>query len=196
VRAIGSSTFPAETMMEAAWVADSRKRERFATEQPPYSILARGIEADVLPAAQRLGLGVLVWAPLNGGWLTGKYRAGATPPSDSRAVRESEHFDYASSAADRKLGLVEALEKVAADASCSLAQLALAFVLQHPAVTSAILGPRTPDQLRDLLGAEAVHLDTATLDRIDEIVPPGTNVNPADAGYVPPALADPGLRRR
>ncbi|HLI16617.1 MAG TPA: aldo/keto reductase [Acidimicrobiales bacterium] len=196
VRAIGCSTFPAELLVEADFVARARGRERFAVEQPPYSIFARGIEGHVLPTAQRLGLGVMVWAPLNGGWLSGKYRRGRDVAPDARAVREAEHFDWGRPEAEVKLSLVEQLEKLAAEAGCSLAHLALAFVLEHPAVTSAIIGPRTPEQLTSLLGAEEVVLPDAVLDRIDELVAPGTDVNPMNAGYVPPALVEPSLRRR
>jgi aryl-alcohol dehydrogenase-like predicted oxidoreductase len=196
VRAIGTSTFPAELLVEAAWVAERRGRERFATEQPPYSIFARGIEASVLPTAEALGLAVLVWAPLNGGWLTGKYRRGGEVPSDARAVREAEHFDWGRPEADRKLDLVDALSALAGEVGSPLAHLAIAFTLAHRAVTSAIIGPRTPDQLQSLLGAESLELDWSVLDRIDELVPPGVNVNSANAGYVPPALADAALRRR
>src|SRR5262245_13451768 len=121
VRAIGTSTFPAELLVEAAWVAERRCRERFATEQPPYSIFARGVEASVLPTAEALGLGVLVWAPLNGGWLTGKYRRGGDIPADARAVRQAEHFDWGRPEADRKLDLVEALSALAGDVGCPLA---------------------------------------------------------------------------
>ena len=196
VRAIGTSTFPADELVEAAWVAERRGRERFATEQPPYSIFARGIERDVLPVAERLGLGVLVWAPLNGGWLSGKYRRGTEPPVGSRAEREREHFDWGKPAAARKLELVESLGALAGEVGCPLAHLAVSFTLAHRAVTSAIVGPRTSEQLKDLLGAESLVLDDSVLDRIDELVPPGTNLNPANAGYDPPSLVDPGLRRR
>ncbi|HTX62611.1 MAG TPA: aldo/keto reductase [Acidimicrobiales bacterium] len=196
VRAIGTSTFPAEQLVEAAWVAQRRGRERFATEQPPYSIFARGIERDVLAVAERLGLGVLVWAPLNGGWLSGKYRRGAEPPSDSRAERSRDHFDWGQPVADRKLELVERLGDLAEEAGRPLAHLAIAFTLAHRAVTSAIVGPRTLEQLEGLLGAESLVLDDAVLDAIDELVPPGTNLNPANAGYDPPAILDPAARRR
>jgi aryl-alcohol dehydrogenase-like predicted oxidoreductase len=195
VRAIGTSTFPAAEIVEAQWVAERRGRERFATEQPPYSIFARGVEADVLPTCLAHQLGVIVWSPLNGGWLTGKYRRGVAPPAGSRAERQPDHFDYEAEVRERKLDLVEALSELAADAGISLTHLAQAWVLEHPAVTSAIIGPRTPDQLADVLGAAGVTLDDAVLDRIDELVPPGTNLNPADAGHVPAGL-DRGARRR
>ena len=197
VRAIGTSSFPAEELVEAQWVAERRNRERFATEQVSYSILARHAEAAVLPVAERYDLGVLVWSPLNGGWLTGKYRKDAPPPTDSRASRNADHFDFRAQAVrERKLDLVERLQGVAEEAGVSLIHLALGFVLSHRAVTSAIIGPRTLAQLEGQLGADAVRLPPDVLDAIDEIVPPGTSVNPDDVGYVPPALTDPALRRR
>jgi aryl-alcohol dehydrogenase-like predicted oxidoreductase len=195
VRAIGTSTFPAERLVEAQWTSERRGRERFRTEQPPYSIFARGVERAVLPTCRRYGLGVLVWGPLNGGWLTGKYRHGVEPQPDSRAARAAEHFDYASAAAERKLALVEELAKVASEAGCSLTHLAHAFVLAHPAVTTAIIGPRTMAQLDEALSGADVRLEADVLARIDELVPPGTDVNPADAGYTPPELDPAQLRR-
>ncbi len=195
VRAIGTSTFPAEAIVEAQWVADRRGRERFTTEQPPYSILARAIEASVLPVCRRYGLGVLVWAPLNGGWLSGKYGRGDAPAC-SRAAREPEHFDFNGPVHERKLAAVEQLTKACDARGVRLIDVAHAFVLAHPAVTSAILGPRTLDQLHDALRGVGVRLDADLLDEIDAIVPPGTNLNPADAGFAPPALADPRERRR
>jgi aryl-alcohol dehydrogenase-like predicted oxidoreductase len=196
VRAIGTSTFPAHLLVEAAWTASQRGRERFTTEQPPYSILARGVEADVLPTCERLGLGVSVWAPLNGGWLSGKYRDGAAVQTDARARRHPDHFDWESPAAVRKLEAVERLVAVAAEQGCSLLHLAVAFTLAHRAVSSAVVGPRTLDQLESMLGANDLRLDEGTLDEIDAIVPPGVNINPGDAGYVPPALSDASARRR
>jgi aryl-alcohol dehydrogenase-like predicted oxidoreductase len=195
VRAIGTSTFPAEVLVEADWVARTRGRERFSTEQPPYSIFCRRIEADVLPLAERLGLGVLVWAPLNGGWLTGKYRAGGDAPAGSRAVREPDHFDWNRPVAARKLELVEQLTAISDDAGMPLAHMAIAFTLAHRAITSAILGPRTEEQLSALLGAGEVTLEADVLDRIDALVAPGATVG--DEGhYAPEALRDPRLRRR
>jgi aryl-alcohol dehydrogenase-like predicted oxidoreductase len=201
VRVAGSSTFPAWSIAEAQAVADRRGRERFRCEQPPYSIFARGVEADVLPVCQRYGMGVIAWSPLAGGWLTGKYRRGEAPPEGSRMTRTRvpDRFNLDKPENQRKLDLIEDLAKVASDAGVSLTQLALSFVLQHPAVTAAIIGPRTPEQLDDLLAmaaADDLSLDDAILDRIDAIVPPGRTVNPADSGWTPPALADPALRRR
>ncbi len=195
VRAIGTSTFPADLLVEAQWTAERRGRERFVSEQPPYSILARGIEADVLPVCERYHLGVMVWAPLNGGWLTGKYLGGA-PPDGSRAAREPDHFDFGGPVHERKLAIVEQLAKLADTSGITLTHLAHTFVLAHPAVTAAIVGPRTPAQLVDVLEGCDEHLGADVLDEIDRLVPPGTNVNPADAGWVPPAIADPTLRRR
>ncbi len=196
VLAIGSSTFPAEAIVEAQWVAERRGRERFVCEQPPYSIFARGVEAAVLPTCQRYGMGVIPWSPLNGGWLTGRYRRGAALPSGGRAARMPERYDPARPANARKLEVVSELEKLAAQAGCSMVHLALAFVLQHPAVTSAIVGPRNLDQLEGQLGATEVALDDDVADRIDQLVPPGTNVDPQDAGWEPPAVELAGLRRR
>ena len=197
VRAIGSSTFPAEEIVEAQWVADKRGHERFRCEQTPYSIFVRGIENDVLPACQRYGMGVIPWSPLNGSWLTGRYRKGTDiDMSSGRAARIPQRFDPSLPGNQRKLELIEELLKVAADAGCSLTQLAIAFVLEHPAVSAAIIGPRTMEQMLDLLPAVEVQLDKSVLDRIDELVPPGTNVNAADAGYVAPAVAQVWRRRR
>lgn len=196
VRAIGTSTFPAEVLVEAQWVATERRYVKPRTEQPPYSILTRGVERSVLPTCQRYGIGVLTWAPLNGGWLTGKYNTDATPPPSSRADREPDHFDYGSSVRERKLALVDELLEVARGAGVSLTHLAHAFVLAHPAVTSTILGPRTLDQLRDVLAGVDVVATPDVLDAIDAIVPPGTDVNPKDGGYDPPSITDPSARRR
>jgi aryl-alcohol dehydrogenase-like predicted oxidoreductase len=197
VRAIGSSTFPAEQIVEAQWTAERRGHERFRSEQPPYSIFVRGIEAAVLPTCARYGMGVIAWSPLAGGWLTGRYRKDTTVDmSSGRPQRIPQRYDLSLPGNARKLELVEELIKVAADAGCSLTHLAVAFVISHPAVTSAIIGPRTMDQLTDLLAGSDVTLDDDILDRIDQIVPPGTNLNAADAGWQPPALTDPTQRRR
>ena len=198
VRAIGSSTFPAEQIVEAQWVAERRGRERFVAEQPPYSIFVRAVEAAVLPTCARYGMGVIAWAPLNGGWLTGKYRLGQAPPEGSRATRGRlpERYDPERPANRAKYDALEELAKVASHAGCSLTHLALAWCVRHPAVTSAIIGPRTMDQLTDLLAGHDVGLDDSVLDRVDEIVPPGTTLNPADNGYVAPALREARLRRR
>ncbi|HET6910663.1 MAG TPA: aldo/keto reductase [Mycobacteriales bacterium] len=197
VRAVGSSTFPAEEIVEAQWVAEKRGHERFRCEQPPYSLFVRGIEKDVLPTCQRYGMGVIPWSPLNGSWLTGRYRQGADiDMSSGRAARLPQRFDPSLPGNQRKLELIEELLKVAADAGCSLTHLAIAFVLEHPAVSAAIIGPRTMEQMLDLLPAVEVQLDKAVLDRIDELVPPGTNVNASDAGFVSPAIAQVWRRRR
>ena len=194
VRYLGSSTFPPSAIVEAQWVAERRGRERFVCEQPPYSIFARGVEAEVLPTCLRYRMGVIAWSPLNGGWLTGKYRKGQEPPPDSRGARNwVGRFDTPES--EQKLDLVDDLLKVASDAGVSLTHLAQAWVVAHPAVTSAIIGPRTMDHLTDLLAGQDVALDAATLDRIDELVPPGRNVNPGDSGWTSPDLEAPARRR-
>jgi aryl-alcohol dehydrogenase-like predicted oxidoreductase len=195
VRAIGSSTYPAEQIVEGQWAARRRGYERFRCEQPPYSIFVRGIESGVLPTCARYGMGVIAWSPLAGGWLTGRYRKGADiDMSTGRAARLPQRFDPALPGNARKLELVEELAKVAEQAGTSLTHLALAFAVGHPAVTSAIIGPRTMEQLTDLLAGAELSLDDEMLDRIDEIVPPGTNINSADGGWSPPELQ--AARRR
>ncbi len=192
----GSSTFPADQIVEAQWTADRRDRERFVCEQPPYSILVRGIEADVLPACQRYEMGVISWGPLASGWLSGAYRTDAELPASRRAKRLPHRFDLNLPGNRLKLDAADRLAGLAAEAGLSLIHLALAFVLNHPAVTSAIIGPRTMEHLESHLGAADVKLSADVLDRIDEVVAPGTNLNPADRGFEPPALANPALRRR
>jgi aryl-alcohol dehydrogenase-like predicted oxidoreductase len=195
VRSLGSSTFPAERIVESHWVAERRGRERFVTEQPPYSILVRGIERDVLPVAQSYGMGVIPWSPLAGGWLSGRFGQGQENTS-RRAQRIPGRYDLSLPANQRKLEIVTELSALAEQAGLTLIELALAFVLEHPAVSAAIIGPRTMEQLESQLSAPTVRLDPALLDRIDEIVSPGTNVNPADAGWTPAPLVDAKLRRR
>jgi aryl-alcohol dehydrogenase-like predicted oxidoreductase len=196
VRAIGSSTFPPSQIVQAQWTAERRNRERFLCEQPPYSIFVRWIETELLPVCRQYGMGVIPWSPLAGGWLTGRYRKGQALPTTGRAARMPQRFDPNLPGNQRKLDIVEELLKLAADAGVSMVELALAFVLEHPAVTSAIIGPRTMEQLEDQLGAGDVRLDTATLDRIDELVPPGTNVGQGETGYSPASIERKDLRRR
>jgi aryl-alcohol dehydrogenase-like predicted oxidoreductase len=195
VRYLGSSTFPASEIVEAQWTAQRRQRERFVCEQPPYSILVRGIEADVLPACERYGMAVIPWSPLAGGWLSGKWRKG-TEPTSRRARMVPDRYDLTQPGNLRKLDAADALAGVAEGAGLTLVNMAVAWVIEHPAVTAAIIGPRTMEQLTSQLDAATVTLDAATLDRIDEIVPPGTNFAWADAGYTPPGVADATRRRR
>jgi aryl-alcohol dehydrogenase-like predicted oxidoreductase len=176
-------------------VAERRGRERPVTEQPPYSILAREVERDVLPTAQKYGLGVLPWSPLAGGWLSGRYRKGEDAPQSSRMQRQPARHDPTSPENARKLEAVHALTDLADQAGISLIHLALGFVLEHPAISSAIIGPRTMEQLESQLGAEKITLPPDVLDRIDEIVEPGTTLNEADRGYAPPALTEASRRR-
>jgi aryl-alcohol dehydrogenase-like predicted oxidoreductase len=195
IRYLGSSTFPPSQIVEAQWVARERGRERFVCEQPPYSMLVRAIENDVLPTCRRHGMGVIPWSPLAGGWLSGKWRKGAEPPQSTRAERLPARYDLSDPANQRKLDAADALAVLAEEAGMSVIQMALAFVINHPAVTSAIIGPRTMEQLESQLGADEVRLDAGVLDRIDQIVPPGTNVNPVDGGWQNPDLR-PEARRR
>jgi aryl-alcohol dehydrogenase-like predicted oxidoreductase len=189
VRAIGSSTMPASDIVEAQWVAERRGLERFRAEQPTYSILSRGIEAEVLPVAQRYGMGVLVWSPLAQGMLTGRIRKGQQ--TDLRRVALFRHLSD-----EARLDAVEQIIPVAEKAGLRMTHLAMAFAIAHPGVTSAIIGPRTMEQLEDLLAGADVTLADEVLDQIDEIVPPGTDVGTLDMAYLPPALRHPGLRRR
>ena len=197
---MGCSTFPAPLLVESQWVSERRGLERFVCEQPPYSIFARHAELDVLPVLQRFGVGALVWGPLAGGWLAGRYRRGQEMDPRSRAARDVLPFyrarlDQTIPANQRKLDLVERLIDLANEAGVSLTHLALGFALAHPAVTSAVVGPRTPEQLRQLLDGADVRLDTSTLDAIDRLVSPGTVVNEADRGWEPPWMR-PDARRR
>jgi aryl-alcohol dehydrogenase-like predicted oxidoreductase len=196
IRYLGSSTFPAHLIVEAQWVAERRGRERFVCEQPPYSMLVRGIEADVLPVCERYRMAVIPWSPLAGGWLSGRYRKGAEAPASTRAGRIPRRYDLSLPENQRKLDAADRLAQLAEKAGLTLIELAIAFVLRHPAVTAPIIGPRTMEQLESQLRALEVQLDDELLDRIDEIVPPGTNFNPADSGWTPPALADSARRRR
>ena len=197
VRAIGSSTFPAHEIVRAQWVAHERGRERFVCEQPPYSMLTRAVEADVLPVCQRYGMGVIPWSPLGGGWLSGRYgRGGDSPASSRRAQMIPARYDMTDPDNQRKLAAAQALGELAQESGMSLIELALAFVNTHPAVTAAIIGPRTMEQLDSQLPALDRSLSADVLDRIDEIVAPGVNVRPADRGWDPPWLTDPSLRRR
>ena len=189
VRVIGSSTMPASDIVEAQWVAERRGLQRFRTEQPTYSILSRGIEAEVLPVAQRYGMGILVWSPLAQGMLTGRIRKGQQ--SDLRRTAMFRHLSD-----ENRLDAVEKIIPLADEAGLPMTHLAMAFAIAHPGVTSAIIGPRTMEQLDDLLAGLNVTLADEILDRIDEIVPPGTDVGTLDMAYRPPALLRPDLRRR
>jgi aryl-alcohol dehydrogenase-like predicted oxidoreductase len=195
VRYVGSSTFPAEQIVEAQWVAEKRGRECFRTEQPPYSILVRGVERSILPVALQYGMGIIPWSPLAGGWLSGKFGAGKENTSH-RAARIPARYDLGLPGNQRKLEIVNELSTLANDAGLTLIEMSLAFVLEHPAVSSAIIGPRTMEQLESQLSAPSIRLEMGVLDRIDEIVPPGTNINNEDAGWSPSVLTNPRKRRR
>ncbi|HET9871874.1 MAG TPA: aldo/keto reductase [Propionibacteriaceae bacterium] len=195
IRYIGASTFPASQIVEAQWVARERGFQRFVTEQPAYSMLVRRIEDDILPTCQRHGMGVLSYSPLTGGWLSGRWRKDSGQQDSSRASRLPERFDLSQPANQRKLDAVEELAQLADDTGITLIQMAIAFVLTHPAITSAIIGPRTMEQFEGQLAAADVVLEADVLDRIDDIVAPGTTVNPVDNSFDNPALT-PSSRRR
>jgi aryl-alcohol dehydrogenase (NADP+) len=182
---------PASNLVEAHWVAERRGLERFRTEQPPYSILNRSIEREVLPVAQQYGMGVLAWGPLGQGMLTGRVRRG----QDNDVIRAKFLTAFSD---ERRLDAVEKLIPLAEEAGVSMPHLAMAFAISHPGVTSALLGPRTMDQLDDLLAGVDTVLSDEVLDRIDEIVPPGTDIGPLDQAqaYVPSAIQKTELRRR
>jgi aryl-alcohol dehydrogenase-like predicted oxidoreductase len=189
IRAFGTSGLPASDLVEAHWVAERRGLERLRTEQPPYSILNRGIEREVLPVAQRYGMGILAWGPLGQGMLTGRVRRG----QDSDVIRAKFNTVFSD---ERRLDAVERLIPLAEEAGLSMPHLAMAFVISHPGVTSALLGVRTMEQLDGLLAGVDVVLSDEVLDRIDEIVPPGTDAGTLDQAYVPPAIQQTELRRR
>jgi aryl-alcohol dehydrogenase-like predicted oxidoreductase len=194
VRYVGHSTFPASAIVEAQWTARERSREPFRCEQPTYSILVREIEKDVLPTVQRYGMGAISYSPLAGGWLSGRYTREATEAPTS-AARPQNRFDMSVPENQRKLEAAIALGELAEEAGVSLIEMSIAFVLRHPAITAAIIGPRTIDHLESQLGAAEVELSDEMLDRVDEIVAPGTTINRADNGWVSPSLA-PTARRR
>jgi aryl-alcohol dehydrogenase-like predicted oxidoreductase len=195
VRYIGSSTFPASQIVEAQWAAQRRGRERFVCEQPPYSLLHRAVEQDVLPTCQRHGMGVIPWSPLAGGWLSGRYRRDAEIPTSRRAEIMPSRYDMSFPDNQRKLDAADALARLAEEAGITLIEMALAFVIRHPAVTAAIIGPRTMEHLESQLPAADVVLSDELLAKIDEIVPPGANASPSETGWDNPALT-PHARRR
>jgi aryl-alcohol dehydrogenase-like predicted oxidoreductase len=196
IRYFGSSTFPASQIVEAQWVAKDRGLERFKTEQPPYSMLVRGIESEVLPVCDRYGMGVIPWSPLAGGYLSGRWRRGGEQLTSKRIGILPKLFDTSLPENQRKLEAVYALTDLADEAGITLIEMALAFVIRHPAVTAAIIGPRTMEHLESQLTSVEVTLTDDVLDRIDEIVPPGVNINPDDGGWPQNPWLQPGARRR
>src|SRR3954463_12278436 len=205
VRYIGSSTFPAPQIVEGPWGARERGRGRVVRGgpppgglfggPPPYSLLVRGVEEDVLPTCRRHGMGVIPWSPLAGGWLSGKWRKGADDLTSRRSAMIPQRYDLSLPVNQRKLEAAEALAVLAEETGISLIHLAIAFVLRHPAVTAAIIGPRTMEHLESQLGAADVELPDEVLDRIDQIVPPGTTINPTDDGWQNPGLEAAARRR-
>jgi aryl-alcohol dehydrogenase (NADP+) len=199
VRAIGMSATPAETIVEAQWVSERRHLERVRSEQCIYSIFCRAVEAAVLPSCARYGLGVMVYGPLNSGWLTGRYRPGVAPAEGSRAAgfwARTGRWDAEREPVQRKYDLLDKLSALAADAGVSLTQMAMAFTVEHPAVSAAIIGPRTMEQVEDLLAGADLRLESEVLDRIDALVPPGISIDPKDTMAQNPAIDDVSRRRR
>ena len=192
IRHHGHSVYPADLIVEAQWAAARVAVAAPVSDQPPYSILVRGVERAVLPAASRHGLGVIAWGPLNGGWLTGKYRRGVPAPAGSRAARGNP---FVKADDEVKLDLVARLETVAREAGLSMLELGMSWPLQHPAISSVLIGPRTERQLGELVAAASARLGPALLDAVDEIVPPGCDVDPRNAGWTSPGF-DIVARRR
>ncbi|MFE6164014.1 aldo/keto reductase [Streptomyces sp. NPDC056486] len=196
IRYFGTSVHPAGQLVQGQWTAERRGLLRPSSEQIPYSLLVRSNERDVLPLAQKYGLGVLAYGPLAAGWLSGKYRAGGAQPKSFREDLIPGRYDISAPRNADKLTAADALARLAEESGLSLIQLAVAFSLNHPGVSSVIIGPRTAEHLDTYLKALEVRLSTDILDRIDEIVPPGHVFHQRDNGAVPPAVADPSLRRR
>lgn len=198
IRYAGSSEWPVDRIVEAQWAASRRNLIRYRCEQAQYNLFTRRIEREVLPACERYGMGVILWSPLAGGWLTGRYRSTDDFTQDSRIVKLAQRWgrmDPESELNQRKLGLVEQLVGIADQAGLPLTHLAMAWTLEHPAVTSTIIGPRTHEQLDDLLACAEVVLDGDVLDAIDQLLPPGTNINPSDTSSEPAGMAAERRRR-
>lgn len=198
IRYAGSSEWPVDRIVEAQWAASRRNLIRYRCEQAQYNLFTRRIEREVLPACERYGMGVILWSPLAGGWLTGRYRSTDDFTQDSRIVKLAQRWgrmDPESELNQRKLGLVEQLVGIADQAGLPLTHLAMAWTLEHPAVTSTIIGPRTHEQLDDLLACAEVVLDGDVLDAIDQLLPPGTNINPSDPSSEPAGMAAERRRR-
>jgi aryl-alcohol dehydrogenase-like predicted oxidoreductase len=195
IRYFGHSSFPASEIVEAQWTSERRGRERFRCEQPSYSMLVRALEHDVLPTCQRYGIGVISYSPLAGGWLSGRWRKESGQQSSTRSERLPDRFDLSLPANQRKLDAAEELALLAERTGITLIEMAIAFVLRHPAITSAIIGPRTMEHLESQLSAAEVVLSDDVLDRIDEITVPGVTINSADNGWVQPSLSTEARRR-
>jgi len=195
IRYFGHSSFTASQIVEAQWTSERRGRERFRCEQPPYSMLTRGVEHDVLPTCRRYGMGVIPYSPLAGGWLSGRWRKESGQQSSTRAERLPDRFDLSIPANQRKLDVVEELAQLAEQTGITLIEMAIAFVMRHPAVTAPIIGPRTMEHLESQLAAAEAVLSDDVLDRIDEINPAGVTINRADSGWTQSSL-DPEQRRR
>ncbi|MHC6176485.1 aldo/keto reductase [Glutamicibacter sp. X7] len=195
IRHFGTSTYPAYRIVQAQWAAARIGSGRFVTEQPSYSILQRGIERDVLPAARDYGLGVLAWSPLASGWLSGAVRRDRAVTTN-RSAFMPQRFDLDVPANQARMDAVEKLVALAEEFGLSLIQLALGFVTAHPGVTSALIGPRTPEHLASQLAAADTVLNAEVLDAIDQIVTPGTDLAAHEKNDAPPAVLEAALRRR
>lgn len=198
IRYFGSSSSNAPDIVEAQWSAQSRRTRRFVSEQLCYNLLSRGVERSELMACQKYRMGVLVWSPLCGGWLSGAYRVGAEAPRPLRSKMEifTHLYDLSIPQNQAKLEAADRLAKLAQEAGLTLPEMALAFSLNHPAVTSAISGPDGLAHLESILKAVDIVLSEDVLNEIDLIVPPGTTINAADWGHAPASLGRDALRRQ
>jgi aryl-alcohol dehydrogenase-like predicted oxidoreductase len=178
VRYLGSSTFAAWQLIESLWVSKELGLNRFICEQPPYNILDRRVERELLPMTQTYGIATIPWSPLAGGLLTGKYQRDSAPPSDSRYADAGTNPQREARLTAQAFDVIEGLQPLADEKGCNLSQLALAWCIQQPGVTSPIIGPRTMEQLKDNLGALEVMITDEDRARIDELVPPGRMVSP------------------
>ncbi|RMB87035.1 aldo/keto reductase [Streptomyces shenzhenensis] len=194
IRSFGSSTYPAHAVVEAQWIARDLSLTRFTTEQVAYSVFDRCVEADIFPVAQKYRIGILIWSPLANGWLAGAVKRGH---ADTHRSKLGGGFDLSTPESQRKLDVVDSLQEIADELGISLAELSLAFVKSHPAVTTVLVGPRTEHHLQQNLRSADLTLDDSVLDRIDQLVAPGTDIAPADRfPVVPPQITETRLRRR
>ncbi|MFC0708643.1 aldo/keto reductase [Azorhizophilus paspali] len=195
IRYFGTSTFPVSSLIESQWFAEKTLRSRPVIEQPPYSILAREVEREVLPVCERYKIGVSVWSPLAGGWLSGKFNNG-TDVSTDRSKYWGDRYDMSKAVNHVKLKAVQDLSLVCRDFGVDLNVAAVAFTLKHPAVTSSIIGPRKMEHLESILHAPELVIPVELLDAIDRIVPPGITLSDDDRGFTPQSVVDEKLRRR
>ncbi len=172
---IGTSKWPVPLIMEALWLSDKHGLPRTIAEQPPYNLTDRRIELELVWTCMRYGIGIMPFGPLAGGVLSGIYRKDQPAPEGHR-FKEVGQRDGHNRYTEQTLALVEALIPLAEGQGISLAELSLAWLMQRPGITSPICGPRTAEHVRSALRACEVALTPEELARVDEVIPPGTNV--------------------